>query len=731
MAKRFTDYYRAKGSYSKPGQAAKQMAKAAGDKAENREVGTDEVVKHYAEMTPGQQDTNTSAMEKSPYPQTESVELDEISKDLARSYRSALSKKYDKVDRSNGVEISRSTDYGKDSKKRMAGKQRANAIINKESVELDELSKSTLANYATKAAFDAAHHGDEAGAARKMGDFKKSDKHFKKSVKRAQGVSNAARKLAYEAKDEEEKDRVASAARKPHMEIGPDGKPRVVMRPAHVKTIESVEENNVYFGTYNKRGDRDKGGISKDRKSMNKFWKDMAAKRDARMAAKKEEVDEKTLTKAELKKREEIAKAMERDNPGMPMDKKMAIATAQAKKVAESTGETNMSNEWDDERMDIIGQNGNDGIHYEVLEALDNDSADLTEKYKKIDELSKDTLMKYSDAATKDLMKAVHGDRSSNVYKVNKTSKSGKPLTMKGIRRRQNKKFDRRTSQSGAAYRKAQAMESVEQIDELSKNTLGKYINRATANNTVASHYGGSQERRASDAMDKGNYNVSNKAQASADRMYRKSQKRQKGIQKAVNRLTKEDTQLDELKARTIGSYIRKATNDLTRQKSGHASAVKHNKHQDEYSPRGASPGMKSMEREYAKRAKKREKGLAAADRALAKKESVEEAVTRQDVKQGIGIARDKRYAGGNMTGAVSAMDKLKKGLSSHPAVKKELQKQNEELTPSQKTNRLDMIRQASMRAQDKMAAKRKKAERDAKRAMKGDKVLGDRPMDD
>ena len=47
------------------------------------------------------------------------------------------------------------------------------------------------------------------------------------------------------------------------------------------------------------------------------------------------ELREKTLTPAEKKKREEIAKAIEKDNPDMPMDKKMAIATAQAKKVAE------------------------------------------------------------------------------------------------------------------------------------------------------------------------------------------------------------------------------------------------------------------------------------------------------------------------------------------------------------------------------------------------------------
>ena len=50
---------------------------------------------------------------------------------------------------------------------------------------------------------------------------------------------------------------------------------------------------------------------------------------------------EKTLTPAEKKKREEIAQAIERENPSMPMAKKMAIATAQAKKVAEDTELTN------------------------------------------------------------------------------------------------------------------------------------------------------------------------------------------------------------------------------------------------------------------------------------------------------------------------------------------------------------------------------------------------------
>jgi len=44
------------------------------------------------------------------------------------------------------------------------------------------------------------------------------------------------------------------------------------------------------------------------------------------------DIRERKLTPAELKKREKIAKAIEKDNPDYPMSKKMAIATAQAKK---------------------------------------------------------------------------------------------------------------------------------------------------------------------------------------------------------------------------------------------------------------------------------------------------------------------------------------------------------------------------------------------------------------
>lgn len=61
--------------------------------------------------------------------------------------------------------------------------------------------------------------------------------------------------------------------------------------------------------------------------------------------------------------------------------------------------------------------------------------------------------------------------------------------------------------------------------------------------------------------------------------------------------------------------------------------------------------------------------------------ESLDEAkFSPKDIKMAIGIASDKRYAGGNMSGAVKAMDKMKPGISDHPQVRAVLKRQNEDL---------------------------------------------------
>jgi hypothetical protein len=58
----------------------------------------------------------------------------------------------------------------------------------------------------------------------------------------------------------------------------------------------------------------------------------------------------------------------------------------------------------------------------------------------------------------------------------------------------------------------------------------------------------------------------------------------------------------------------------------------------------------------------------------------LDEAFTPKEIKMAIGVASDKRYAKGNMTGAVNAIEKIKKGLSDHPQVKAVLRRQNESL---------------------------------------------------
>jgi hypothetical protein len=59
--------------------------------------------------------------------------------------------------------------------------------------------------------------------------------------------------------------------------------------------------------------------------------------------------------------------------------------------------------------------------------------------------------------------------------------------------------------------------------------------------------------------------------------------------------------------------------------------------------------------------------------------EELDEEHSEKEVKMAIGILNDKRYKGGNLSGAAKAIEKMKPGLSKHPAVKKAMQKANEE----------------------------------------------------
>ena len=61
-------------------------------------------------------------------------------------------------------------------------------------------------------------------------------------------------------------------------------------------------------------------------------------------------------------------------------------------------------------------------------------------------------------------------------------------------------------------------------------------------------------------------------------------------------------------------------------------------------------------------------------------KRVAEEAITSKDIKMAVGVVKDKRYAGGNMTGAVNTLEKIKKNLSNHLRVQQALKTANEEV---------------------------------------------------
>lgn len=90
--------------------------------------------------------------------------------------------------------------------------------------------------------------------------------------------------------------------------------------------------------------------------------------------------------------------------------------------------------------------------------------------------------------------------------------------------------------------------EEFDQLDELSKATLGSYIKKSTGS------VGGTAAGMGSDAATKGMVDPK-KAHT--------INKRMSGISRATDRLTKEEVEeLDELSKKTLGSYVKKATGD-------------------------------------------------------------------------------------------------------------------------------------------------------------------------
>lgn len=101
------------------------------------------------------------------------------------------------------------------------------------------------------------------------------------------------------------------------------------------------------------------------------------------------------------------------------------------------------------------------------------------------------------------------------------------------------------------AKEKKPVKEESEELDEISKATMGRYINKAKDSIDMTSYRQGHRDSRTA-------FSGNTEAGKAAER---KLSKRHKGIETAVKKLTKEDAeQIDEISKATLGSYIKKAS---------------------------------------------------------------------------------------------------------------------------------------------------------------------------
>ena len=264
------------------------------------------------------------------------------------------------------------------------------------------------------------------------------------------------------------------------------------------------------------------------------------------------------------------------------------------------------------------------------LQRLKKKQAAMKEEAEQIDELDTATLKSYRTKARAqgnaivDKMKMGGGDWSKDQKDTKTLRKRAAGANMSG----------KQLVKRGESLK----TEEVEQVDEISKATMGRYINKAKDSIDLTSYRQGHRD---------------SKGFPTSKPMERKLSKRHGGIELAVKKLTKEDAeQIDELSKNTLATYAIKAKNQMGRDeaRAGYQRGIRHMD----------GKGQGEMERAHDKRAEKRSKGIDTALNKLAKEEAeLEEKINmdkasmrtvikdfqKSDAPQFKGKSQDKRRA--------------------------------------------------------------------------------------
>ena len=195
--------------------------------------------------------------------------------------------------------------------------------------------------------------------------------------------------------------------------------------------------------------------------------------------------------------------------------------------------------------------------------------------------------------------------------------------------------------------------EEAEQMDELNKDTVYSYAAKAEKD----------VDRKHKDLTAQIKSNNPLSANKTADKIV----KRYRGMDRAENRLNKEETEQILEAPKSVVKLVQKlqTTKRHMVAKSRAKKLVTASKSASAAGDKMAADTAMSKSKRYSNIAKGME-------------EQMDEKVTSRDIKMAVGVAKDKRYAGGNMSGAVKTMEKMKPGLSKHPRVQQVLKSTQE-----------------------------------------------------
>jgi hypothetical protein len=233
-----------------------------------------------------------------------------------------------------------------------------------------------------------------------------------------------------------------------------------------------------------------------------------------------------------------------------------------------------------------------------------------------------------------------------------------------------------------AADKVGKALSNEENVQEISKDLASRYIKRAVGSaisNADKTQYHTSKMFHKQDAGD--NKGAKKEYKAGRDPS-RKTMNRFYGIQRAAGKLNKNDKDKGEYLGHSMTkqktSSKVKATEEIVNELKALTKTYKDLKpHQQKKIVKLRKQGEKTGDYKPFKSYGQKH-GVIAAEET-----QVNEYITGKQIRMAKGIAFDKRHKGGDYTGAAKKMEKIKKGLSNHPAVKKALRTANESMTPN------------------------------------------------